>query len=74
MLTALHLFCDEIAESNPHRDDKRHDALWSRLVREIRHDLDDPPTTRPETFVARLWVSGVPGHREQVGHRGADAP
>lgn len=60
VLTALHSFCDEIAESNANRDADRHDQLWSRLVWEIRRDLDDPPTKRPEAFIARLWASGCP--------------
>lgn len=66
VLTALHLFCDEIAESNKHRSRDRHDVLWSRLVWEIRRDLDDPPTRRPDAFVARLWASGVPNRLERT--------
>ena len=64
VLSALHSFCDEIAESNTLRDADRHDKLWSRLVWEIRRDLDNPPTKTPGQFVARLWASGVPGHNE----------
>ena len=74
VLTALHRFCDEIAESNQQRSRDRHDELWSRLVWEIRRDLNDPPTKRPETFTARLWASGVPGHNGQRPPLGADAP
>ena len=59
VLRALHAFCDEIAESNRNRAEDRHDELWSRLVWEIRNDLDDPPTKTPEGFRARLWASGV---------------
>lgn len=60
VLTALHQFCDEIAESNMQRSRERHDILWSRLIWEIRSDLNDAPTKKPETFTARLWASGVP--------------
>lgn len=65
VLAALHLFCDEIAESNQRRSRKRHDVLWSRLVWEIRRDLDDPPTKRSESFEARLWASGVANRIEE---------
>lgn len=73
VLSALHLFCDEIAESNSQRSRERHDVLWSRLVWEIRRDLNDPPTPRPDLFEARLWASGVPGHNGQA-HRDANTP
>lgn len=61
VIVALHSFCDEIAFSNQKRSKDRHDELWSRLVWEIRKDLDDPPTRVPQGFSARLWASGVPG-------------
>jgi len=60
VIRALHAFCDEIAYSNQNPSRDRHDELWSRLVWEIRNDLDDPPTTEPTDFSARLWASGVP--------------
>ncbi len=59
VIQALHAFCDEIAESNTSRSGDRHDTLWSRLVWEIRADLDDPPSKQPDEFRARLWASGV---------------
>jgi len=61
VIRALHNFTDEIAESKPSRAPDRHDELWSRLVWEIRNDLNDPPTVNPDGFSARLWASGVPG-------------
>jgi len=61
VISALHAFCDEIAYSNKDRLQDRHDELWSRLVWEIRDDLDDPPTPNPRGFRARLWSSGIPG-------------
>jgi exoribonuclease R len=59
VINALHAFTDEIAESNFNRSDVRHDKLWSRLIWEIRGDLNDPPTKNPDEFRARLWASGV---------------
>lgn len=61
IIQALHAFCDEIAESNRDHADDRHDALWSRLVWEIRADLGARPSKSPEPFRARLWASGVQG-------------
>lgn len=61
VIIALHDFCDEIAISNQSRSKDRHDELWSRLVWEIRNDLNDPPTKQPAGFSARLWASGVSG-------------
>jgi len=62
VIRALHAFCDEIAFSNQNRSKDRHDELWSRLVWEIRDDLDDPPSKDPAEFTARLWSSGVGHH------------
>ena len=60
VIKALHAFTDEIAEFNSvHFSIERHDNLWSRLVWEIRADLDDPPTKEAGNFSARLWASGV---------------
>ena len=67
VIKALHAFTDEIAESNLAKVSKdRHDKLWSRLVWEIRADLDDPPTKDATAFSARLWASGVKLHKEAV--------
>jgi hypothetical protein len=63
VIKALHAFTDEISESNATNMTKeRHDELWSRLVWEIRTDLDDAPSRTPETFSARLWASGARNH------------
>jgi len=60
VIAALHEFTNEIAESNHQRfSHQRHDELWSRLVWQIRSDLDDPPTSHPDKFSARLWASGA---------------
>lgn len=59
VIRALHDFLDEIAASNPRRAQERHDRLWSRLVWEVRADLDDPPSKDATAFRARLWASGT---------------
>lgn len=60
VIEALHAFTDEIAVSNVGSMTKeRHDQLWSMLVWQIRNDLDDPPSKKPNDFIARLWASGV---------------
>lgn len=67
VITALHQFTNEIAESNNQRfSNQRHDELWSRLVWQIRTDLDDPPTSHPDKFRARLWASGVHEKTAQI--------
>ena len=59
VIRALHAFTNEIAVSNRAKaSDEKHDELWSRLVWEIRADLDDAPSRDPATFRARLWASG----------------
>ncbi len=59
VIVALHGFCDEIAFADENLSKDRHDELWSRLVWEIRNDLNDPPTKKADNFSARLWASGV---------------
>lgn len=59
VIKALHDYCDEVAFSNEKKSQVEHDDLWSRLVWEIRDDLDDPPSKHPAAFTARLWASGV---------------
>jgi hypothetical protein len=60
VIKALHAFTDQISASNRAAfTQEQHDMLWSRLVWEIRDDLDDPPCKDPSSFSARLWASGV---------------
>lgn len=60
VLKSLHAFTDEIAASNSARfTQTKHDELWSRLVWEIRADLEDSPCLNAADFHARLWASGV---------------
>jgi len=51
----LHAFLHENRESNPQKNAEEHDRLLSWLVWEIRKDLKDPPTSKPEDFKMRLW-------------------
>jgi len=59
VLKALQAFRDEIRQSNTNKTDEAHDRLLSRLVWEIRHDLNDSPTFNPKDFSMRLWASGA---------------
>jgi hypothetical protein len=65
VLRSMDLYRTEIRASNSNRSDEAHDRLLSRLVWEIRNDLGDPPTTKPEDFEMRLWASGVRGERSR---------
>lgn len=57
VIRALHGYQDEIRISNPHKSDEKHDALYSKLVWEIRRDLGIPGPRRAEDFSVRLWCS-----------------
>lgn len=60
VIRALHEYQDEIRVSNPHKSDERHDALFSKLVWEIRKDLRIRGTPRrAEDFSVGLWCSGT---------------
>lgn len=66
VIRALHAYTDEIAVSNrANASAERHDILWSRLVWEIRADLNDPPSKQPDEFQARLWASGFAAEPSQ---------
>jgi hypothetical protein len=52
-------FRQEISASNRNRDGEVHDRLLSRLFWEIRRDLGDVPTERPEDFKVKLYTSGA---------------
>jgi hypothetical protein len=58
VITALHAYQDEIRESNTDKSRTRHDALLSRLIWEIRQDLELPGNPAVGEFVAGLWSSG----------------
>jgi hypothetical protein len=59
VLKAMQLFRDEIRISNLNKTAEAHDRLLSRVVWEIRKDLGDTPTHKPDDFEVRLWASGV---------------
>ena len=61
ILDALREFRDETGPSNPHKSLEKHDRLLSRLIWEIRQDLEIPGTPKPDEFSARLWCSGTTG-------------
>jgi hypothetical protein len=56
---ALEAFRYEIRASNDNRSGEAHDRLLSRLFWEIRRDLGDVPTERPEDFEMKLYTSGA---------------
>ena len=56
---ALEAFRREISASNQNRSLEMHDRLLSRLFWEIRHDLGDIPTGKPEDFKVKLYTSGA---------------
>lgn len=57
VIQALHRYSELVF--GPARSIEIHDRLLSRLVWEIRKDLKDVPTSRPEDFEMRLWSAGV---------------
>jgi hypothetical protein len=59
VIKALHNFRNEIAVSNPHRTQEKHDELLSVLIRTIRADLGISPASNPDDLSIRLWLSGV---------------
>lgn len=58
VLAALRDFREETGPSNPHKSLVRHDALFSKLVWEIRQDVGIPGTPEASDFSACLWCSG----------------
>jgi hypothetical protein len=59
VLSALHKFLDAIGDPSLSR--AIHDALWSKLIWEIRQDLGTPGTSAESEFSARLWCPGING-------------
>ena len=61
VIVALHALHEQISNSNGDpRYDADNDRALSKLIWEIRNDLNDPPTPTPAEFSARLWASGPP--------------
>jgi hypothetical protein len=59
VLVALHAYQDEIRVSNPNHSVELHDALLSKLIWEIRKDLEIPGTPGKSDFSVHLWCSGA---------------
>jgi hypothetical protein len=59
VIEALHHSQDGIKTSNRKLSDERHDTLLSRLIWEIRRDVQIPGTPEASDFSARLWCSGT---------------
>jgi hypothetical protein len=59
VLDALHAFQDEARSSNPNHSDEKETALLSKLVWEVRKDLEIPGTPQTSEFSVQLWCSGT---------------
>jgi hypothetical protein len=59
VLDALHAFQDETRSSNPNRSLGKADDLLSKLVWEIRKDIEIPGTPDEPEFTVKLWSSGT---------------
>ena len=65
VLSALRQFQLESRASNPNRSNETHDLVLSKLLLEIRNDLDVRPKDDSKEFTAWLWASGVTGKKSQ---------
>ena len=59
VLNALHAYQDEVASSNPKHSAARQATLLSKLVWEIRRDIEIPGTPQASEFSVNLWCSGT---------------
>lgn len=59
VISAMQEFQEEIEISNSAESQEVHDKLMSKLIYEMRRDLQVPPTDK-NTFQVGLWASGVP--------------
>lgn len=59
VIDALHAFQGEIADSNRNKSLARQEACLTKLILEIRKDLEIPKTASEPEFRARLWASGT---------------
>jgi hypothetical protein len=59
VLDALHAFQCEARSSNPNHSDVKETALLSRLVWEVRKDMEIPGTPQISKFFVQLWCSGT---------------
>lgn len=66
VINALQEFQQEILITNKNRSEERHDKLLSRLLYEMRKDLQVTPSDDLTTFRVRLWVSGVSPEKKKT--------
>ncbi len=59
VLDALHAYQDEAKFSNPNHSAAKESALLSRLVWEVRKDVEIPGTPQASEFSVHLWCSGT---------------
>ncbi len=59
VLDALHAYQDEARFSNPNHLAAKEAALLSRLVWEVRKDVEIPGTPQASEFSVDLWCSGT---------------
>lgn len=60
VVRALQDYQHEIKVTNPQRSQERHDVLLSKLLIEMRKDLEIRPKDDDTAFVFGLWASGQP--------------
>jgi hypothetical protein len=59
VLVALHAYQDEVASSNPSHSAAKESELLSKLVWEVRKDIEIPGTPQSSEFAVQLWCSGT---------------
>jgi len=59
VLVALHAYQDEVASSNPSHSAAKESEMLSKLVWEVRKDLEIPGTPQSSDFSVQLWCSGT---------------
>ena len=59
VLDALHAYQDKARFSNPNHSAEKESALLSKLVWEVRRDIEIPGTPRASEFTVQLWCSGT---------------
>ncbi|MGD0094983.1 MAG: hypothetical protein ABSB60_00715 [Terracidiphilus sp.] len=59
VLVALHAYQDEVAPSNPSHSATKESAMLSKLVWEVRKDIEIPGTRQSSDFSVQLWCSGT---------------
>jgi phage gp36-like protein len=60
VIVALHTYREETGSLNKNRNEEKIEQVFSRLVWEIRKDLNDIPTPNPSDFLVRLYPTAPP--------------